>query len=87
MLEQEINYFDEHLSEWLKCESGKFTLIKGSENIGFFNTIDEALIEATQRFGLESYLVRRIIPEQEKVEIPAMTVGVFHANPTYPIQG
>lgn len=61
-------------------------MIKGAQEICFFNTIGDALVEGTRRYGLESYLVRKVAPEQENNEIPAMTIGVLHANPTYPIQ-
>ncbi len=86
MLEHEIKYFDDNINDWLKSESGRFVVIKGNEDIGFYDTFGDALVEGTRRFGLESYLIRKISLDQEKIKIPAMTIGVLHADPSYPIQ-
>lgn len=85
MLDQELKIFEDNLPEWLESHSGKFTLIKGDELIGFYDTTDEALKEGAQRFGLQPFLIRRVSPEQEEISIPAMTIGVLNANPSFPI--
>jgi hypothetical protein len=84
MLEQERQYYAEHLAEWLAQHPGKFVLIKGSELLGIFNTIEEALAEGARRFALEPFLVRRVQKDQEEVNVPALTLGILRANSTHP---
>ncbi len=81
MLEEERRYFDEHLEEWLNRFAGRVVLVKGQELIGSFDDEDDALAEGARRFGRSSFLVRRVIPEQEKVSAPALTLGLISANP------
>jgi hypothetical protein len=85
MLEQELHVYDEHLSEWLGQYRGRFVLVKGAELVGVFNTVDEALAEGARRFGLSSFLVRRVEPVQEEVRIPALTLGLLRADSTRPV--
>jgi hypothetical protein len=87
MLEEERRFYAEHLDEWLSRLPGKFVLVKDSELVGAFDTVDEALAEGARRFGLTSFLVRRVEPEQAEVNIPALTLGVLHAGPNDPIRG
>jgi hypothetical protein len=84
MLEQERQYFSEHLDEWLGSNPGKFVAINGQDVIGFFDTIDEALAEGSRRLGLQPFLVRRVQREREEVNIPALTLGILRANSTRP---
>ena len=81
MLEQEIKYFTDHLSEWLERHSGKFTLIKEQELIGFFDTIELALADGARRFGLQPFLVRRVIETQETINIPALLATRSRSQP------
>jgi hypothetical protein len=80
MLEQERQYYAEHLAEWLTSYPGKFVLVKGQELIGVFDTIEDALSEGARRFALEPFLVRRVEKNREDVSIPALTLGILRAN-------
>lgn len=80
MLEQERDFYDTHLEEWLRSLAGRFALVKGQELIGTFDTIDDAIREGGRRYGLQSFLVRRIEKTQEPVRIPALTFGLLHAG-------
>ena len=84
MLEQERKYFADHLAEWLSRYPGKFVAIKGQQLLGVFDTIEDALASGAREVGLEPFLVRRVQPAQEEVEIPALTLGILRANPTSP---
>lgn len=86
MLEQEIQFFTEHLAEWLERHSGKFVLVKGPELIGFFDTIEAALAAGARRFGLQPFLVRRVLETQETVNIPALALGILHADTPHSIR-
>jgi hypothetical protein len=87
MLEQERRFYDEQLEEWLSRYAGRFVLVKDGELIGTFDTVEEALAEGARRFGLSSFLVRRVEREQPEVKIPALTLGVLHAGRQRPIHG
>jgi hypothetical protein len=84
MLEEEIAYFRKNLADWMTKYPGRFALVKGSELIGTFETMQAALDEASQRFGLESYLIRQIAERPDDISIPALTMGILSANPSRP---
>ncbi len=83
MLEREINYYNEHLPEWLDRFAGRVILIKGNEMIGTFDTDQDALAEGARLFGRESFLVRRVQETQPIVDIPALSLGILRANPSF----
>jgi hypothetical protein len=66
----------------LTCRNGQYVLIKGNE-IDFFNTLDAALSEAARRYGLDSYLIRRVATKQDEIIIPALTLGLLRADIPY----
>ncbi len=83
MLDEERKLYKEKHDELVKTSFGKFVLIKGSEIIGVFNTIEEGISEGARRFGLQSFLVREIRQEVETtVDIPALTLGILSADST-----
>ena len=84
VLELELEYYHTHLDELLEESPGKFALIKADKLIGAFDTNEEALSEGARRFGLESFLVRKITRVEEKVVIPALTLGLLGAGSTRP---
>jgi Family of unknown function (DUF5678) len=86
MLETERKYFSEHFDELNSRYPGKYVLIKDSNLIGAFNTIEEALADGARRFGLIPFLVRQVtaVPEKE-INIPALTLGLLRADSSRPI--
>lgn len=84
MLDKELQFYQENLQEWLKTYSGKFVVVKDNELIGFFDNNEQALSEGARRFGLTSFLVRRVEPTQKEVSIPALTLGLLNANTSFP---
>jgi hypothetical protein len=80
-LATELEFFDQHLDEWLTKHLGRVVLVKGRELVGVFDNEDDALAEGARRFGLTSFPVRRVAPQQVEVQIPALTLGVLRANP------
>ena len=87
MLEEERDYYDQHLDEWLRQYPGRFVLVKGAELVGAFDTMEDALAEGARRFGLTSYLIRRVEPTQPIVHIPALSLGLLHADSARPVRG
>ncbi|MEW5717969.1 MAG: hypothetical protein AB1817_05025 [Chloroflexota bacterium] len=80
MLDQELRFYQENKAMLLSQYNGKFIVIKGQELIGSFDTINDALAEGARRFGLESFLVRRVQERQEEIRVPALTLGLLNAN-------
>ncbi|HEX5503908.1 MAG TPA: hypothetical protein VFW96_14885 [Thermomicrobiales bacterium] len=87
MLEQERAFYDEHLADWLTRYPGRFVLIKGREFCGAFDTLEDALAEGARRFGLASFLARRVEPAQAEAWAPALTLGLLHADSPPPVFG
>ena len=87
MLEDERRYYQAHVDEWLSRYPGKFVVVRGEELVGAFDTIGEALAEGARRFGLTPFLVRRVERTPEKVTIPALALGLLHADSTRPVDG
>jgi hypothetical protein len=77
MLDKEREYYGAHLTEWQQSHPGKFVVVKDDQVLGFFDTLDEALSAGGARFGLSSFLVRRVGEQQETVDIPALTLGLL----------
>jgi hypothetical protein len=86
-LEQEIEFFERNYEDLGQKYRGQFVLIKGKELIGGFPTVQEALAEGSRRFGLDSYLVRRVDVNREPVSIPALTLGLLRADPSHSTRG
>ena len=87
MLETERQFFDEHIGQLQSQYAGKFVVIKLQEIVGAFDTIEEALAEGSRRFGLDSYLVRRIGGVTRDVTVPALTLGLLRAHTAHTIRG
>jgi hypothetical protein len=81
-LEQELKIFGENEAEWSKAHPGKFVLIKGHEVIGFFDEPEPALSTGARLVGAESFLVRKLDKSDENIYIPALALGLLHADPS-----
>jgi hypothetical protein len=58
-LETELATYEAKLPE-LKRHEGKFVLIHGDEVVDFFSTYEDAIKAGYQKFGLESFLVKKV---------------------------
>ncbi len=59
---QEARVFAEHIDEWRQTRMGQFVLIKGSDVVGFYPSLDKAFRSGTERYGLEPFFVKQIVP-------------------------
>ena len=80
VLEEELRTYAAQEEELKRSAPGKFVVIKGTEIVGTFDTLELALTEATRRFGLAPYLVRRIGDPIQQLDIPALTLGLIGAH-------
>ena len=85
MLEAERQYYRENKEEWLKKYTGRIVLIKENALVGVFNTDKEAMTEGAIRFGFEPFLVRKLEEQEQKVVIPALTLGLLDGNSQHPV--
>ena len=80
MLETETRYFEENQDKWKQESVEKFVLIKGTQAVGFFGTLEDALNEGARRFGLSPFLARSVYEGRPEVRIPALALGVLQAD-------
>ena len=67
---EEMATYRARVHEWLPDREGQFVLIKGSEVVGFFPNQSEALREGNRRFGVVSFLVRRVAAKEPSIYLP-----------------
>ncbi len=82
MLIQEREFYQQHLQQWLAQYAGRFVVVTGAELLGTYDTIEDALAAGTRRCGLSPFLVRRVEPVAEEVQIPALALGILNAGPS-----
>jgi hypothetical protein len=85
MLDLEREHFSSIQANLLTVCPGRFVVIKGRELAGNYQTVQEALSEGAKRFGLASFLVRRVDMQTETVSIPALTLGILSANTSHTV--
>ena len=61
-LQVENSIFEKHLNEWRISHLGEFVVIKGSEIVGFFPSLDAAFNDGLEKFGVEDFLVEQVKP-------------------------
>jgi len=69
-LAEEIATYRRCLPELLRQHEGQFVLIKGNVVAGFFADESSALREGYRRFGIVSFLVRRITASESVIYLP-----------------
>ncbi len=79
-LATELAYFEEHRAEFLEKARGKFALIKGQKDYGFYDSAENAYKAGVERFGVEPFLIKQVLREDQIHEIPAYALGLMHAS-------
>ena len=79
LLGSELAYFNEHRQEFLEKAFGKFVLIKGQKDYGFYDDDLKAYKAGVDLFGLEPFLIKEVLAEDRTYEIPAHYLGLTHA--------
>lgn len=80
----ERRYLDSHKEELLRQYGGKVLVIHGEQVAGAFDTIEEALQAAVEKFGLSNVLIRRPSEAQIQFSAPALALGILSANSPQP---
>ena len=79
-LERELETFNRMKDELLKNHAGKFSLIHGEDFINAFDTAENAYDAGVEKFGRESFLVKKISPEPEVYRNQAFVLGLMNAR-------
>jgi len=79
-LQTEVAYFNEHRNEFLAIAPGKFVLIKGQEQHGFYDDDEQAYTAGVELFGLQPFLIKEVVLQDQIHEIPALYLGLINAS-------
>jgi len=79
-LESEIAYFNEHRKELVAKAEGKFVLIKGDKDYGFYDDDEQAYKAGVVLFGLQPFLIKEVVLQDQIHEIPAHYLGLIYAS-------
>ena len=82
-LAEETKYYHEIKEGLLPTAEGKFALIKGRKLVGLFDSPDRAYAEGIAQLGNVPMLIVQVKKEETKVQIPALTLGLIRAKPSY----
>ena len=64
-LTDELAFYENHKSEWLKTHRDEFVVIKRNKVVGFFNAFHEAYSVGVEEFGLDAdFLVKRVVLQE-----------------------
>lgn len=77
---EELAYYNTHREDLLSRQEWKYVLIKGSELFGTFDNPLKAYEEGLRRFGNTAFLIKQILREEIVQQVPALTLGLIHAN-------
>lgn len=75
MLEKEYSYFLKNKAALLKEYANKFIVIIGEQVVGSYDSQEEALKEASQKYTIGEFLIQKISDNQDDV-----TQRFFSAN-------
>ena len=78
ILERERAFYNAHQAEWAALHLGRF---------GTYETMDLALAAGASRFGLDSFLVRKVGEAEQEIHVPALALGLLFAPPHGPAGG
>ena len=74
---KESAIFRKNYASWLKKYPAKFVLIKNTEVVGFFDTLEQAFSKGTAQFGLADFFIEQILPKE--------TNNISFLGQTFPI--
>jgi hypothetical protein len=79
-LERELAYFSAERLSLLENHKGKFVLIKDEKLIGAFDTAATAYGKGVSMFGLEPFLVKQVLEQDEVYRNAALGLGLINAR-------
>jgi len=79
VLERERAFYNAHQAARAALHPGRFVVVKGEELIGTYETMDLAVAAGASRFGLDTFLVRKVGEAGQEVHVPALALGLLFA--------
>jgi hypothetical protein len=79
-LETELAHYEVLKAELLKHHEGKYALIIGQDLLGVYDHSEEAYAHGLEKCGNVPMLIKHITKDEKIDIIPALTLGLFHAN-------
>lgn len=79
-LERELAYFNAHRKDLISHYENQFALIKDESFIGAFTTEAEAYEQGLQKFGNQSFFIKRVTKKNEIEQAPALVLGLINAS-------
>jgi hypothetical protein len=80
-LAEELAYFEENRTRWLKEHAHKYALVRGSRLYGMFDSAQNAYAEGVRLWGNEPMLIKQVEERDPVAEFPALTLGLICAHP------
>jgi len=71
--ETEFEYFEQNKSKWCAEHGGQFVVIRARQE-QFFPTEEEAYFAGRQAYDDGIFLLRRVLPEQERESLPLLVL-------------
>lgn len=72
-LANELKYYDQHKSEYLKVYKNTFVVIRGSKLLGNFTTQQEAYAAGIAAYGNEPFLIKYVTDQDAPaIQAPAL---------------
>jgi hypothetical protein len=79
-LERELAYFSAERQNLLENHRGKFVLIKDEHLIGAFDTPAAAYSKGVSMFGLDPFLVKQVLDQDQVYRNAALGLGLINAR-------
>jgi len=79
--QDELKAFESRKGELLDIAGGKFAVFKGAEFLGVFDTPAAAFDAGVSKYGNVSFLVKRVLKEEQIEHAPAIFWGISQACP------
>jgi len=76
-VDKETAFYDAQLAGWMPQHAGEYVVIKEEAVLGFYKTEDDALVAGASAYGAEPFLVRKVGEPPEKVQAPALALGIL----------
>lgn len=78
VLREELSYYQKKKPDFLKTYKDQYVLIKDGKLVGAFTKEEEAYKAGVQKFGNASFLIKKVVENEETAEFPALTVGLIN---------
>ena len=79
-LETELSYYESVKNELLRHYEGKYVLIIGQEQLGIFDSNEDAYQRGIELRGNVPMLIQKIEKDENIETIPAMLLGILNAH-------